>query len=103
MKLRNGGLIVAAIILVVVSLVIGGRREGAEFAGADGQAMKAVTALHPDYQPWFSPIWQPPSREIESLLFALQAALGSGLLGYYLGLRRGQSRRNKQDRADAGD
>ncbi|MBL8249285.1 MAG: energy-coupling factor ABC transporter substrate-binding protein, partial [Candidatus Competibacter sp.] len=36
-------------------------------------------------------------------LFALQAALGSGLLGYYLGLRRGQSRRNKQDRADAGD
>lgn len=103
MKVRNSGLIAAAVVLVVVSLVVGSRREGAEFAGADGQAMAAATALHPDYQPWFSPIWQPPSVEVESLLFALQAALGSGLLGYYLGLRRGQSRQRKQDRVDAGD
>ena len=89
MNLRNGGLIIAAIILVIASLLIGSRREGAEFAGADGQAMAAVTAINPDYQPWFSPIWQPPSREIEGLLFALQAALVPGLYGAVkrLGLR----------------
>ena len=103
MKARNGGLLVAVGVLVVVSLVIGSGREGAEFAGADGQAMAVVTALHPDYQPWFHAIWEPPSGEIEGLLFALQAALGAGVLGYYLGFRRGQSRPRKQDRVDAGD
>ena len=61
------------------------------FAGADGQAEAAILAGHPAYEPWFAPLWEPPSGEIESLLFALQAALGAGLLGYYLGLRRGQT------------
>lgn len=103
MNLRNGGLIAAAAAVAIISLAIGSQHEGAEFAGADGQAMATVTALHPDYQPWFSPIWEPPSGEVESLLFALQAALGAGLLGYYLGLRRGQSRQRQQDRGNAGD
>ncbi len=35
------------------------------------------------------PLWEPPSPEIESLLFAVQAALGAGVLGYYFGRRRG--------------
>jgi cobalt/nickel transport protein len=65
------------------------------FAGADTQAQAAITQSHPDYRPWFSPLWQPPSGEIESFLFALQAALGAGLLGYYLGLRRGQAQRRR--------
>lgn len=102
MKARNGALIIAAVALVIVSLLIGSRREGAEFAGADGQAMAAVTAINPDYQPWFSPIWQPPSGEVESLLFALQAALGAGLLCYYLGFKRGQAQ-GRRNRADADD
>ena len=103
MNRQNLGLIAAAVLLVIISLVMGSRREGAEFTGADGQAMAAVTAIQPDYQPWFSPVWEPPSGEVESLLFALQAALGAGLLGYYLGLRRGQSLPRPQDRVDAGD
>jgi cobalt/nickel transport protein len=65
------------------------------FTGADAQAQVVITTANPDYQPWFAPLWEPPSSEIESLLFALQAALGAGLLGYYLGLRRGQSERRK--------
>ena len=103
MNWHNLGLIAAVVLLVIVSLVMGSRQEGAEFAGADGQAMAAVTAIQPDYQPWFSPLWEPPSSEVESLLFALQAALGAGLLGYYLGLRRGQSQPRPRDRVDAGD
>ncbi len=102
MKMRNSGLIIAAIILVIASLLIGGQREGAEFAGADGQAMDTVTSINPNYQPWFSPIWQPPSGEVESLLFALQAALGAGVLCYYLGFKRGQAQ-GRRNRADADD
>ena len=56
MNRHNLSLIAVAVVLVVVSLVVGSRREGAAFAGADGQAMAAATALHPDYQPWFKPV-----------------------------------------------
>lgn len=62
----------------------------AEFGGADGQAEKAITELQPSYEPWFAPFWEPPGGEVESLLFALQAALGAGVLGYGLGFLRGK-------------
>ncbi len=101
MKARNGGLLVLAVVLVVGSVLIGSRREGAEFAGSDGQAMAAVATIQPDYQPWFGLIWEPPA-EIASGLFALQAALGAGVLGYYLGFKRGQAQ-GRRNRADAGD
>ena len=41
------------------------------------------------YQPWAQSIWEPPSGEIESLLFALQAAFGAIIIGYFLGYYRG--------------
>jgi cobalt/nickel transport protein len=40
------------------------------------------------YEPIAKPIWEPPSSEIESLLFALQAAIGAGIIGYFLGYYR---------------
>jgi cobalt/nickel transport protein len=101
MKAQNGWLLALAVILAAVSVLIGNRHEGAEFAGTDGQAMEMVATLNPDYQPWFGFIWEPPS-EVASGLFALQAALGAGVLGYYLGFKRGQ-RQGRQKRADAGD
>ncbi len=72
------------------------------FKGSDDQGSAAVAALAPDYQPWFKPVWTPPSGEVESLLFSLQAALGAGLVGYYLGYRRGSQRR-REDAPRAGD
>jgi cobalt/nickel transport protein len=56
------------------------------FTGADGQAKELIGKIIPGYQPWFKPLMEPPSGEIESLLFALQAALGAGFIGYYLGM-----------------
>lgn len=52
----------------------------ASFSGADDMAEKLISQLHPDYKSWFNPLWEPPSREVESLLFALQAALGAGFI-----------------------
>ncbi|UWX57761.1 energy-coupling factor ABC transporter substrate-binding protein [Chlorobaculum sp. MV4-Y] len=60
----------------------------AEFGGSDDHAEEAITELHPGYKPWFAPFWEPPGGEVESLLFALQAALGAGVLGYGLGFLR---------------
>jgi len=98
MKRTNFILLAIVLVLVILPMVLptpSGVKE--PFAGADDQGMQAVTMINPDYKPWFEPLWEPPSGEIESLLFALQAGLGSGLLGYYLGLRRGQSQRRKPE------
>ena len=48
------------------------------------------------YQPWFNSIWEPPSGEIESLLFALQAAIGAIIIGYVLGYYNGQAKERKR-------
>lgn len=61
-----------------------------EFGGTDGQATKAVGEVRPGYVPWADSLWKPPGGEVESLLFALQAALGSGFVGYYFGYQRGK-------------
>jgi cobalt/nickel transport protein len=64
------------------------------FGGADGAAEKAIAET--GYQPWFNSIWEPPSGEIESLLFALQAAIGAIVIGYVLGYYHGQAKERKR-------
>lgn len=61
-------------------------KAGAEFGGADGMAMDIIAEeIDSEYTPIFEPIFEPASGEIESLLFALQAALGAGIIGYGIG------------------
>ncbi|WP_369142608.1 energy-coupling factor ABC transporter substrate-binding protein [Streptomyces sp. R44] len=87
----NALLLLAVAALAVLPLALGlGDHKEQPFTGSDGEAETAITELQPDYKPWFSPLYEPPSGEIESALFALQAALGAGVLAYYFGLRRGR-------------
>ncbi len=79
---KNLILIIIVILISVIPLLT---LKNAEFAGADGLAETAITEIAPDYKPWFSPIYEPASGEIESLLFALQAAIGAGVMGFILG------------------
>lgn len=64
---------------------------GELFQGADSRAQEAITRIAPDYKPWFSPVLEPSSNEIASLLFALQAAVGAGVIGYWLGLSKARA------------
>ncbi|MEU1252859.1 energy-coupling factor ABC transporter substrate-binding protein [Streptomyces chartreusis] len=82
-------LVVAALAVLPLALGLGDHKEE-PFTGADGEAETAITEIEPDYEPWFSPLYEPPSGEIESALFSLQAALGAGVLAYYFGLHRGR-------------
>ena len=75
-------LILLAIIIMIVPLFI---KKGAEFEGADDQAEDVIGEIDPDYEPWFDALWEPPSGEIESLLFSVQVAIGAGLIGYIFG------------------
>lgn len=67
----------------------------AEFGGADGQAEELITEIQPEYEPWFESFWEPNSGEIESLLFALQAAIGAGIVCGYIGYIIGKSKRKE--------
>ena len=80
--------------LTIIPLVM---QRGAEFGGADGQAEQVIAETNPGYEPWFRSFWEPPGGEVESLLFTLQAAAGSGFIGYYLGYVRGKGKRREQD------
>jgi cobalt/nickel transport protein len=73
-----------AIFIFTNSVVQQKLAEGEEsWAGADAQAEEFISET--GYEPWFSPLWEPPSGEIESLFFSLQAAIGALIIGYFFG------------------
>ncbi|MGI6092997.1 MAG: energy-coupling factor ABC transporter substrate-binding protein [Veillonellaceae bacterium] len=84
---QNIILLVLVVLLAVVPLMM---HKESEFGGTDDQAQSAIEAINPDYEPWVNALWEPPSGEVESLLFALQAAIGAGFIGYFVGYQRGR-------------
>ena len=80
------------LLLAIIAIVIGvfAYVGDSEFGGSDGHAEEYITQANPDYEPWFSNIWEPPGSEIESLLFALQAAIGAGVICYVIGYYKGK-------------
>jgi cobalt/nickel transport protein len=95
-------MLLGVILLAAVPLWLHAPREDEElFMGTDGQAQELIRETHPGYEPWYAGLWEPPSGEIESLLFALQAALGSGLVFYCLGYYRGRHVQQSESPRDA--
>ena len=86
-KTKNFMLLALTIILIITPLLLNSK---AEYGGADGEAEGLISEINPEYKPWFSSLYEPPSGEIESLLFSTQAAIGAGFIGYYLGSRKGK-------------
>jgi cobalt/nickel transport protein len=93
-SLVNWLLVLGVVLLAAVPLLVTG--SDTEFAGADGMAVERIDET--DYRPWFAPLFE-PSAETASGLFALQAAIGGGVLGYVFGAARAR-RRNAPPPAD---
>ena len=89
-------LILLCVIIAVVPLAF---IKDSEFGGSDDEASNAISSILEvdEYKPWFSPIYEPPGGETESLLFCLQAAIGAGIFGFGLGtlMERGRNRKEK--------
>ena len=92
---RNLVLALIVIVLAVAPLLL---LKNAEFGGADDKAKQAITQIDSNYKPWVTPIWTPPSGEIASLLFSLQAAIGAGFIGYYFGYAKGKKSARKSEK-----
>lgn len=84
MKLWQKNLILLTFVVLIAVLPLIFLKD-AEFAGADSIAEAEITRIAPTYEAWYQPWFEPASGEIESLLFALQAAIGAGVVGYVLG------------------
>lgn len=97
MMLKQNILILAAVAGLAIAPLVIHRNGSAEFGGSDNNAAALVTTINPDYKPWFTPVWEPPSGEVASLLFSLQAALGAGLIGFYFGRRTAPSGPRRQE------
>lgn len=92
-KAKTGWLLLGAVVLLGAAPLFWIK---AEFAGADAQAEELITKIAPEYEPWATPVFEPQSTEVESLLFALQAGLGAGVIGFVVGQYTERYRQNRQ-------
>jgi cobalt/nickel transport protein len=90
----NTWLLGGAVILSMAPVLI---YQGKEFKATDSINITAIEQVKPGYKPWFEPVIKPSGGEIETFLFATQAAIGSGVVCYILGLYKGRTERRKTD------
>lgn len=87
--------VIAVICFCALFLYTSSLMADAEFAGSDtlgsSQIAEMTGRAEEDYQPLIGQ-WEPPSGEIESGLFALQAAVGGILVGWVFGYWKGQKK-----------
>lgn len=88
---------IAVIVIFVIGtlfLIPSGGEDGEGWGGADGGAADLIDST--GYVPWFNPIWEPPSGEVESLFFCVQTAIGAVIVGYFFGYWRGAKGRKEE-------
>jgi cobalt/nickel transport protein len=84
----------AVLAFIVLFLYTTAAAPEAEFTGSDNVGSSQIAALTGREQESFTPLipqWKPPSGEIESALFALQAACGGLIAGYIFGRWKGEA------------
>jgi len=87
--------LIAVVAFCAIFLYTSSTMSGAEFDGSDNVGSQLIMNLSGNPEGNFQPLipqWSPPSGEIESSLFALQAAVGGilvgGVFGYWIGQKK---------------
>ncbi len=90
-RVKYGLAIALVVFIFAIPFFINGN---AKFGGADNAGSAAIQTQQPGYKPWFTWFWKPPP-ETESMLFALQAAIGGLIIGYFIGHERAKQENMK--------
>lgn len=86
-------IVIGVVAIILVSIMPLFMIRDSEFNGADGLGAETIETIAPDYDPgWATNWWSPPGGETESALFALQAAIGGILIGYFFGYFHGKKK-----------
>ena len=86
--------VVGIFVIGMLFLIPSGGEDGEVWGVAVGGAADLIDST--GYVPWFNPIWEPPSGEIESLFFCVQTAIGAVIVGYFFGYWRGAKGRKEE-------
>jgi cobalt/nickel transport protein len=87
--------LIGLFVFVVLFMIVSGQ-SGHEFSGSDDVGSQKISELTGKPVESFTPLipqYEPPSGEIESTLFALQATFGGVIVGLVIGYWYGQKRR----------
>ena len=84
------------IILALAPLLV---LQGKQFGATDSNNSTAIQEIQPGYKPWFDSVIKPSGAEVQTFLFATQAGIGAGIMGYILGLYKGRSERREKDKS----
>lgn len=98
-KIPTNWLITIGILALSIGPVL--HFQGNEFNATDTKNSTAIEELRPGYKPWFEPVIKPSGAEIETFLFATQAAIGAGIVGYIIGLYKGRTERQSGQSDDS--
>jgi cobalt/nickel transport protein len=88
--------IIAVLAFCALFLYTSSLMNEAEFAGSDTLGSAQIAEMTGKAEEEFQPLiwqWAPPSGEIESGLFALQAAVGGIMVGWVFGYWKGQKKK----------
>jgi cobalt/nickel transport protein len=99
MKGRYVPLAVSLLAFLVAGMLVTliARHCSGDSSGTDDRGAALIASISPGYTPWCKAPCPPPGEERSRLLFALQAALGAGVLGYAVAHVRIRSR-SKEER-----
>lgn len=88
-KLKNISLLLGAVVICFAPLYV---YKEANFQGTDSQATDVIKSINGSFvnKPLLKPLFVPPSTEVETFLFCLQTAIGSSILGYFIGYFKGK-------------
>ncbi len=90
---RTKIMLLIIIILIAFPLLFESKAVSAPSSDDQGPAWILSTG----YVPWIHPLWEPPNSDMEAGLFALQAALGAGIMGYVFGIWHAQAKMRRKE------
>ncbi len=91
---RNAILLLLVVAITAYPLIFEGKAVSTLSSDDAGPAWIESTG----YIPWFHSLYTPPNSDIEAGLFALQAAVGAGIIGYVFGYWNAQAKARKQEK-----